>query len=112
MEIVLTPHFKIRYFDRKVRKEKEVRERIKNSFIVPPKFARQLTLIHLPDKLIRKKGFLYAYYPAEKGGEGEFYFLQIKNGEIIAKSVIIVEGVINERLKEANLTKQIKDIIS
>jgi hypothetical protein len=110
MEIVVTPHFLKRYLERKIFKEKRIEERVKDAQIVPAKIAKQLEIIHIPYRVIKEKKYFYAYSPEERDG---LYCLQIKNGKIIVKTFYLIEGVIQERLKdllEKEPEIQVKDL--
>ncbi len=75
--------------------ERTLVAKLEESYLVPPKIITSLGIVNLPISRIKERGYLYAYHP----GQNELFFLQAKNGELVAKSFIIPQPVLEEHLK-------------
>ena len=108
MEIIFTEHFRRRYFERI--EEQQLKDKIKDAFVVPPKLAKRLKIINIPLRVIKEKKYLYAYFPAKE--KGDFFCLQIRDKKIIVKTVFPIEGIAQEVMDKClKDNKRVKEII-
>jgi len=90
MKLVMTSHVMRRFLER------TIKTKLEKAFLVPPKIITSLDIVNLPINRIKEKGYLYAYYP----GQNELFFLQVKGGELVVKSFIVLQPVLEEHLKK------------